>query len=119
MARLLIKTRGATEEEIEGMQQLLQEHQLACYHTDAGRWRIGVDALWIANEEDYPRARELVEQFQQDFSRERREHWQQLQAQGQAPTFIQGLFMQPVKVVLALVGIAAIAAISIVPFVYL
>ncbi|HEY7884209.1 MAG TPA: DUF6164 family protein [Cellvibrionaceae bacterium] len=116
MAKLLIKIRGATAEEVEGMVALLEEQQIACYLTDAGRWRIGVEALWLTHDDQYDRARELIDEFQQNFSRERREHWQQLRESGQAPTFLQQLFMHPIKVLLALVGITIIAAISLLPF---
>lgn len=116
MAQLLINTRGATEEEVTGMEAVLEERGIACYRTDAGRWRLGVDALWVTRDQDYDEARALVDQFQEAFSRERREHWQQLQAQGQAPTFIQHLLARPLKVGLALVAIVVVATISLLPF---
>ncbi len=116
MAKLLINIRGATEEEVIGMEAALEAQRIPCYRTEAGRWRLGVEALWVTRDQDYEEARRLVDEFQKAFSRERRQYWHDLQARGQAPTFFQHLFANPLKVGLALVGIAAVAALSLLPF---
>ena len=117
MATFLINIRGASDEEVSGMETLLQEQGIAHYRTDAGRWRLGVEALWLNHRDDYTEARALIDQFQETFSAERRELWQQLQAQGQAPGFLQYLFAHPFKASLTLLAIGAVLAVSLLPFI--
>lgn len=115
LPKLLMRTTGASAEEVDGLIELLQERGIVCYTTHAGRWRLGVDGLWLAHEEDLPRARELGGEFQYQFSKESREHFKRRLAQGTAPTFTSQLRQKPLIVVGAVLGIAAIALLSLLP----
>ncbi len=57
-------TRGAPEEEIAGVREVLQEHGIKYYETSSGNWGLGSAALWVREETDYDRARELIDGFQ-------------------------------------------------------
>jgi hypothetical protein len=80
-------TRGAPEEEIAGIRELLQNHELDFYETSAGNWGLGSAALWITDEENYEVARRHIDEFQRDWQLQAREtsevrgiNWQRVPA---------------------------------------
>ena len=49
MAHLLFRLRHVTDEEAMEVRQLLDEHGFDVYETQAGFFRLGVDAIWLRN----------------------------------------------------------------------
>ena len=64
MSRILFKLRGVPEDEIKEVIALLDENRVDYYETDAGNWGISMPALWLKDENDYPKARELLDNYQ-------------------------------------------------------
>ncbi len=110
-----MRTTGASAAEIDGLIELLQSEGIVCYTTDAGRWRLGVDGLWLADDKDVPRARELGAGFQYEFSKESRADFERRLAEGTAPTFASQLRQRPMVVIGTVLAIAAIAMLSLLP----
>jgi hypothetical protein len=110
-----MRTTGASAQEVDGLIERLQAEAIVCYTTDAGRWRLGVDGLWLAHDQDLPKARELAGEFQYEFSKESRADFERRLAEGSAPTFVSQLKQKPLMVIGAVVGVAAIALLSILP----
>ncbi|BFM19982.1 hypothetical protein R50076_10310 [Gilvimarinus japonicus] len=110
-----MRTTGASAEEVDGLIELLQNQGIACYTTQAGRWRLGVDGLWLVNDKDVTRARELGGEFQYHFSQESRADFERRLAEGTAPTFASQLRQRPLVVIGTLLAIAAIAMLSLLP----
>ncbi|ARN74753.1 DUF6164 family protein [Oceanicoccus sagamiensis] len=107
MSILLFKLNGVSDEEAYEVRELLDEHQIDYYETDAGRWGISVAALWLVDKEQLERSRALLEEYQQQRQRQYRE----------PPLPLATRFKQaPLQHLLIIVAIAAIAYISIVPF---
>ncbi|MDO3381984.1 DUF6164 family protein [Gilvimarinus algae] len=116
MAVLLMKTGGASAEEVDGMIVRLDEAGIANYTTEAGRWRLGVDGLWLVHKEELDEATSLLAAYQREFSRDSRECYRAMAARGETG-FGHQLKRHPLKVCLGLVGVAAILALSILPFI--
>lgn len=66
MAKLLFRLNGVEEDEADEVRALLNEADLDYYETDAGRWRISVAAIWLKDEAEFERARQLIEQHQRE-----------------------------------------------------
>lgn len=117
MATLLIKLNGAPDDEVAELRQLLNEHAIDFYETDAGRWGISVAALWLSDDAQLDEARSLVDGYQQQrAARARAEHEAQRQA-GAHETLLSRFVKDPIKVLLYLLLIAAILYFSLMPFV--
>jgi hypothetical protein len=116
MAKLLFSLRNVPDEEANGIRQLLDDNQIPYYETNAGNWGISTAGIWLNDGDDLPRARQLVDDFQQQYvAQQKRDYAQQKQA-GTQTTFWLLLSRQPLKVILYLALVLAILYISIKPF---
>ncbi|MBM88902.1 MAG: hypothetical protein CMQ41_11050 [Gammaproteobacteria bacterium] len=64
MSRLLFKMRYVPEDEAQEVRDLLENNDLEFFETSAGNWGISVPAIWIVNDDQYNRARELIDDYQ-------------------------------------------------------
>jgi len=119
MALLLFKLHNVPEDEAEAVRALLDEEELDYYETSAGRWRLGVDAIWLRNNDDAEQARRLLADYQQERSRLARQEQQQLEEQGLADHFVNRLQTQPGRTLLSLAGILAVLFVFFLPLVVL
>lgn len=75
MSRFLFRLHNVPEDEITDVMKLLEDHDINYYRTEAGRWYLGVAAFWVTNDDDYPQARSLLDEYQKQryeaFSEER------------------------------------------------
>lgn len=110
MAKLLFRLNHVEEDEANDVRGLLEKADIEFYETDAGRWRISVAAIWLRHNEDFERARALLDEYQQ----ERRQRLQQETAE--LPTFWQRAQERPVDLVMVLLAIAAVLALVLWPF---
>lgn len=114
MSVLIFRLNGASEEEAAEVRDLLERNDLAFYETSAGRWGISLAGLWLSDDSQKLRARELIEQYQGE--REQRfERWR-----SQQPGFLMGLWLsftaRPIPFVLTALLLLAIVFISLSPF---
>ncbi|KJZ15475.1 MAG: DUF6164 family protein [Marinomonas sp.] len=72
MAKIIFSLKYVEEDEANDIRQLLMENEIEFYETTAGRWQISLAAIWIRNNEDFDKARALIEADQ----KERREAYQ-------------------------------------------
>ncbi|WP_404419886.1 DUF6164 family protein [Marinospirillum sp.] len=119
MAVLLFKLSNVPDDEAQEVRELLDEQGLDYYETTAGRWRLGVDAIWLSNNEDAEVASKLLRNYQQERRNKARQEQADLQARGQAPRFMDKLATQPGKVLLSGLGILAILALGLIPVLWL
>lgn len=110
MAKLLFRLNQVEEDEANEVRDLLQQAEIEFYETDAGRWRISVAAIWLRHDEDFERARALLDDYQQ----QRRERLQQ-QAEN-IQTFWQRAQERPADLLLAVLAIAVVLGLMIWPF---
>lgn len=116
MAVLLFPLRNVPEEEADGIRQLLNDNHIAFYETGAGNWGIATPAIWLHNDDDLPRARQLLDEFQRDYVAQQQRDYAQSVSDGSHKTFWQGLQQQPLKVILYIALVLAILYFSIKPF---
>ena len=110
MGQLLYKLTQVPEAEADALRARLDAAGIAYYETDAGNWKVSLAAIWVTHDDDLPRARELLEQFHQEWRAER--------ANDPAPeTFWQSARRRPLQLLLALALVAGILYLSIVPLI--
>jgi len=113
MARLLFRLRNVPDDEATEVRELLSNHNIAFYETNAGNWGISMPGLWLHNDEDYLRARSLLDDYQQARALRMRDQYETDCANGQADSMIDVLRREPAKVIGYLVLVAAVIFISI------
>lgn len=110
MAKLLFRLHNVSEDEANDVRQLLNEAQIEFYETDAGRWQISVAAIWLRQDEEYPRARALLDEYQaQRLVTQRAQH-------PHLPSLWQSLIARPVDAFFVLLAIGVIVGLLLWPF---
>ncbi|MCO7247367.1 DUF6164 family protein [Halomonas sp. Mc5H-6] len=116
MAHLLFRLRHVTDEEAMEVRQLLDAHGLDTYETQAGFFRLGVDAIWLRDLSQLEDANALLAEYQAERqARARQEHHEAL-ARGDAPTLWQRFSAHPVQITLVGVAIVLLVALTLLPF---
>ena len=114
MATLLFSLRGVPEDEAEEVRELLTEHNVDFYETNAGNWGgVSMPALWLRNDDELVKARQLLDVYQVQRATQAREHYLQLKAAGQHLTFFKSLKERPIQLLIYLGGIALTIYVSI------
>lgn len=116
MSRLLIKLRHAPEDEIEEIRGLLQQQRIDFYETQAGPWGISAPAFWLKDEQQYERAKALINDYEEQRFRAQRAEYERLRRAGQHRTFLQNLAENPVQIILYCAIAGLILYFSISPF---
>lgn len=106
MAKLLFNLRHVPEDEADQVRALLTADGLDWYETSAGLWGLGAPGLWLRDADQYPRARALLDEYQQARREGAREH---LHLHGRE-TFVESLRDRPGYVLPRLAAILAIVA---------
>jgi hypothetical protein len=114
MSVLIFRLNDASEEEAAEVRELLQQHDLAFYESSAGRWGISVAGLWLRDESQKHRARELIEQYQGERKQQFEQWWDQ------QPGFLTNLWhsflSRPIPFLLTAILLAVIVFITLSPF---
>ena len=108
MAHLLFRLRHVTDEEAMEVRQLLEAHGFDVYETQAGFFRLGVDAIWLRN----PAQRDDAETVLAHYQAER-----QAKARDEAPTLWRRFVAHPLQVTLVIVAVLMIALLTLLPFI--
>ena len=65
MAVLIFKLRYVPDDEAYEVRELLIENEIDFYETSAGVFGISMPGLWLKNEEQLQKARQLIDEYQQ------------------------------------------------------
>lgn len=113
MARILFRLRLVPEEEADEVRQLLEASRIPWFETSAGRWGVSFPALWVRDDDDFPRARQLLEEYQQA----RTERIRAERGEDFVPETVMSRFLRRPLTTLAVFGFVAIVVyFSIRPF---
>jgi hypothetical protein len=116
MSRLLIKLRHAPEDEIQEIRSLLQEHHIEFYETQSGPWGVSAPGIWLNDEQQYDRAKTLLDDYEANRFREKRAEYERLRRAGRHQTLLQNLRERPVQVLLYSLIAGLILYFSVSPF---
>lgn len=119
MARLLFKLTQVPVDEAQDIRALLDDNQIRYYETDAGFFRVGLDAIWLADDSQEEQARGLIRAYQQERTRQQQATYAELVEAGQAPSVWQHFCAQPIRFLLLVCAIIFVAGLTLVPFLML
>lgn len=119
MARLLFKLTQVPVDEAQDIRALLDDNQIRYYETDAGFFRVGLDAIWLADDSQEEQARGLIRAYQQERTRQQQATYAKLVEAGQAPSVWQHFCAQPIRFLLLVCAIIFVAGLTLVPFLML
>ena len=113
MAVLIFRLNGVSDEEAQDVRDLLTDNALDHYETSAGRWGVSVAGLWLVNDNDKTRARELIDAYQL----ERQRYFEQLKIETPPETFSDRLKQSPLNVIFYSLLAVTILFLSLSPFI--
>lgn len=116
MSKIFFRLRMAPEEEAEDVRALLDKHHITWFETSAGRFGVSFPAIWLSDDDDWPRAKALLDAYQSERSAQIRQQQQQQVEEGNADTFFSRMLKHPVQIIVVLCAVLVIAYFSIVPF---
>ncbi|WDK29861.1 DUF6164 family protein [Xanthomonas campestris] len=118
MAKLLLNLRNVPDDEADDVRALMRDNLVQTYETRPSNWGISAGGIWLS-EEDYPRAKALMDAYQARRGADARAQRQQALASGTAETFGALLRRRPLFVLATLVGMLVIASLVLLPFLLL
>lgn len=119
MARLLMSLRDVPADEYEDVCSLLDQHRLEHYRIEPSRWGLHGGGLWLVDGSRFEETRALLETYQAERARHARAEWQAERAAGTAPSLLEQVRQQPLR--MAALGLALLMALAltVLPFVWL
>lgn len=116
MAVLIFKLRHVPEDEAQEIRQLLHDNHIDFYETSAGVFNISMPGLWLKNEDQLEKARQLIDEYQQLRHNRARDEYALHLAQGTARTFWDMFKEAPVRYITILLAILLICYLMIFAF---
>ena len=113
MAVLIFRLNGVSDEEAQDFRNLLTDNALDSYETSAGRWGVSVAGLWLVNENDKARARELIDAYQL----ERQRYFEELKIEAPPETFSERFRQSPLNVIFYSVLAVTVLFLTLSPFI--
>lgn len=95
MTILLFSLRGVPEDEAHEVRALLTEQQIDFYETSAGNWGVSMPALWLRNDAELEKARQLLNAYQEQRYLAARQDYLQRKQAGQHKTLWRGVKEKP------------------------
>lgn len=113
MALLLFSLRHVPDDEADDIRDLLVENQLNFYETSAGNWGVSMPAIWLSDDQQYTKARSLIDEYQEQRRITLHEEYQQLKQSGQANTFYKNLWRNPAQTIVFIAAMILVIYLSI------
>lgn len=107
--------RHVEQEEADDVRAFLDTNRIEYYETKPSRWLVSAGGIWIRDNADYPRARQLMDDYQADRQKKMREQHAQRIADGQSETFISNFKQQPMRVLLMIAAIIGLILLMLLP----
>lgn len=108
--------RHVPEDEAEEVRELLDAHGIAYYETPPNRWGISMGGIWLHDEADSTRARELLDAYQYERLERARAEQAERRAGDTQETLAGMIRRDPLRVLLYVAIVAVLLYFSIRPF---
>ncbi|HYG04964.1 MAG TPA: DUF6164 family protein [Stenotrophomonas sp.] len=119
MAKLLLNLRHVPDDEADDVRALLEAASIEFYETRPSLWGVSAGGIWLRDAAVHPRAKALLDEYQQRRGERARALRAEELAAGNAETFGKLLRARPIFVIATLLGMVAIAALVLLPFLLL
>lgn len=115
MRHQLLNLRHVPDDEAQEVREMLDSNQIPFYETQPNRWGISAGAIWIADDQNASRARELMTAYQAERKARALAEQEAARLEGTAETFWSQARRQPLRLVMILFGAAIFVALSLWP----
>lgn len=119
MSKLIFKLRNVPDDEAEEVRQLLKDNRVEFYETDAGNWGVSMPAIWLQDEDQADRAKNLIDRYQNERSTQARQDYNEKKHSGTQRTLIDSAREKPLVFVGLMLFCLFVLYFSIKPFVTL
>ena len=116
MANIFFRLRNVPDDEADEVRQLLDDHLIPWYETSAGRWGISFPAIWLSDDRDQKRARQLLDAYQAERVQTQRKEVSERLQRGEQLTILSQFLQRPLRTILAVVVILVVVYFSVTPF---
>jgi len=116
MAALLFKLRGVPDEEEQEIRRLLTDNNIEYYVTSAGNWGISMPAIWIRNDPDLHKGKEILRAYQVERAAHAKQEYEEIVKAGKNKTIIGTIKEQPLRFLIYSAIILLILYLSTMPF---
>lgn len=97
MSKLLFKLRHVPDDEAAEVRALLEENGIDFFETFAGSWGISFPALWLKDANQFTRARELLDVYQEERQTRMRDDFEQRRMRGEVKTLWHSFVESPLR----------------------
>ncbi|HUQ52055.1 MAG TPA: DUF6164 family protein [Gammaproteobacteria bacterium] len=115
MSKLLLNLRDVPDDEAEDVRRFLDSGGIGYYETKPSWWGVSAGGIWIGDDGDLPEAKRLMADYQRERHARARAERAEAERAGTAETFVDLLRTQPLRVALAVIGIALVLALMALP----
>lgn len=116
MPKLLLNLRNASDDEADDVRKLLDAERIAFYETPRSVWGISVGGIWVTEDADYAAAKRAFDAYEQQRSVRVRAEYAAAKRAGTAETLVSLLRDDPLRVVMAVLGVLIVLGLATVPF---
>ena len=117
MSTLIFRLRHVPEDEAQAIRELLDQNDIDWFETNAGNWGIAMPGIWVADDEQAPQARALIDDYQIRYSSTQKELHEKQKQQGHEKKLIQALHERPLRTFSIVIFCLFILYVTIHPFV--
>ena len=119
MAIILFKLRFVPDDEAEDIREILDENAIDYYETSAGILGFSMPALWLKDESQLDKARQLIDDYQQQRQIRSQQEYTKQKQEGTARSFIDIFKESPLRYMGYLLTIALIVYFTVILFIRL
>lgn len=116
MAKLLFKLNNVPDDEADDIRQVLDDKQINYYETSAGNWGLSFAAIWLQDEQDFPAAKSLIDEYQQQRYQRVSSEREALIESGEYITLWQRFTERPIRMIAVAIFVVVVLYFSIMPF---
>jgi hypothetical protein len=102
MSKLLFRMRDVPHDEAQEVRELLENSGIEYFETFAGNWGVSLPALWLTREDQFEKARQILDDYQNTRSLRIRQEYEMQRERGEVRTMWQNFIENPFKFVLYL-----------------
>ncbi len=97
MAKILFRLNGVSDDEANDVRELLTNNAIDFYETSPGNWGVSMPAIWLSDDDQFEKAKELLNVYQNERTVRMREEYDRLKREGKNKTFVDSIVQNPVR----------------------
>lgn len=100
MAKILFRLQGVSDEEAQDVRELLINNAIEFYETSGGNWGVSLPAIWLKDDDQFQRARALLDAYQNERTIRMREEYARLKREGKNKTLMDAIKQNPMSLMI-------------------